>query len=186
MLANCRWQFLLDRLRRCLKLFVSTESTSCHEFVSQFGLAIFLYAKNFQKLLRRPSLAQVSVEWTSERPMEKGRNDGHGRSIASDSVSGDNSDHSGDRLSQNGEKQQVKTPTTRVYRPIFMAWKMWFRNYYVPMRLYRVRSTGNLSSVWLFILLTLYISDSVLPTKCHSSVCSDLSDNGSPLEIVLP
>ena len=33
---------------------------------------------------------------------------------------GDNSDHSGDRLNQSGEKQQVKT-----------AWKMSFRNYYV-------------------------------------------------------
>ena len=39
--ANCRWQFLLDRLGSCLKLFVSTESTSSHEFASQFGLAIF-------------------------------------------------------------------------------------------------------------------------------------------------
>ena len=32
---------MLDHLRRCLKLFVSTESTSCHEFASQFGLYIF-------------------------------------------------------------------------------------------------------------------------------------------------
>ena len=29
-------------------------------------------------------------------------------------MSGDNCGHSGDRLSQNGEKQQVKTATTRV------------------------------------------------------------------------
>ena len=48
MLANSWSQFLLDRLRRCLKLFISTESISCHEFASQFGLAIFLYAKNTQ------------------------------------------------------------------------------------------------------------------------------------------
>ena len=41
MLANCRSQFLLDRLGRCLKLFVSTDSTSCHECASQFGLAFF-------------------------------------------------------------------------------------------------------------------------------------------------
>ena len=33
------------------------------------------------------------------------------------------------RLSQNGEKQQVKTATMRVYT--FMARKIWFRNYYV-------------------------------------------------------
>ena len=39
-LANCRSQFLLDRLGRCLKLFVSTESKSWHEFASQFCLAI--------------------------------------------------------------------------------------------------------------------------------------------------
>ena len=39
---------MLDRLGRCLKLFLSSDSTPCHEFASQFGLAIFLYAKNFQ------------------------------------------------------------------------------------------------------------------------------------------
>ena len=44
-------------------------------------------------------------------------------------MSGDNCGHSGDRLSQNGEKQQVKTATMRVYT--FMAWKLWFRNHYV-------------------------------------------------------
>ena len=37
--------FLLDRLGRCLKLFVSTDSTCCHEFASQFGLAIFYTQK---------------------------------------------------------------------------------------------------------------------------------------------
>ena len=36
---------------------------------------------------------------------------GHGRSIASDNMSGNNSDHSGERLSQNGDNR-----TTRVYR----------------------------------------------------------------------
>ena len=41
-LANLRPQFLLDRLGRCLKLFVSTESTSCHELASQFGLEFFM------------------------------------------------------------------------------------------------------------------------------------------------
>ena len=44
--ANCRLQFLLDLLGRCLKLSVLAESISCHEFAFQFGLAIFLYAKN--------------------------------------------------------------------------------------------------------------------------------------------
>ena len=40
MLANGRSQFLLDRLGRFLKLLVSTHSTSCHEFASQFGLEV--------------------------------------------------------------------------------------------------------------------------------------------------
>ena len=31
---------MLDRLGRCLKLFVSTESTSCHEFASQVGVEL--------------------------------------------------------------------------------------------------------------------------------------------------
>ena len=47
-LKNCRSQFLLDRLGRCLKLFISTESTSCHESASQFVLEYFLYSKNTQ------------------------------------------------------------------------------------------------------------------------------------------
>ena len=40
-LANYRTQFLLDRLGRYLKLFVSNDSTSCHEFASQYGIAFF-------------------------------------------------------------------------------------------------------------------------------------------------
>ena len=56
MFANCWSQFLLDRLGRCLKLSVSTDSTSCHEFASQFGLA-FVYTRNTTKYDRadRPS-----------------------------------------------------------------------------------------------------------------------------------
>ena len=56
-------------------------------------------------------------------------NASHGRSIASDNTSGDNSDHSGEILSQNGKKQQVKTATARGYTSRLE--KMWFRNYYV-------------------------------------------------------
>ncbi len=59
--ANGRSQFLLDRLGRCVTLFVSTESTSSHEFASQFGLAIFLYAKNTQKLTETVSPARVLI-----------------------------------------------------------------------------------------------------------------------------
>ena len=46
--AKCRSQFLLDCLERCVKLFVSTESISCHVLASQVGLNIFLHAKNTQ------------------------------------------------------------------------------------------------------------------------------------------
>ena len=53
--ANCISQFLLDHLRRYLKLFASTVILSSHEFASQFGLANFLYVKNTQKLSRKPS-----------------------------------------------------------------------------------------------------------------------------------
>ena len=59
-LANCRSQFLLDRLGRCIKLFVSTESTSCREFTCQFGLSIFLYAKSTQNY-REYLVARVTV-----------------------------------------------------------------------------------------------------------------------------
>ena len=55
--ANCRSQFLLDRLGRCLKLIVSSESISCHECASQFGLEFVLYAKkkpNLSLILSRP------------------------------------------------------------------------------------------------------------------------------------
>ena len=93
---NCRSQFLLDCLGRCLKLSVSTDGTSSHEVASHFGLAIFVYAKNTQKLSRRPSPAQVFVECAS-----------HGRSIAIDNMSGNNSDHIGERLNQNGDNESL-------------------------------------------------------------------------------
>ena len=44
--ADCRSQFLLDRLGRCLKLTVSYRGTSSHEFASQFGLAFFIREKH--------------------------------------------------------------------------------------------------------------------------------------------
>ena len=74
----------------------SHRPTSCHEFKSQFGLPIFWYAKNTQKLSRRPSLAQVSVECA-----------GHGRSPAT-TRSATTAIIAGERLNQNDEKQQVK------------------------------------------------------------------------------
>ncbi len=43
--ADCRSQFLLDRLGRCLKLIVSYRGTSSHEFASLFGLEFFIREK---------------------------------------------------------------------------------------------------------------------------------------------
>ena len=66
-------QLLLDRIGRCLKLFVSTERSSSHEFVSQFGLDMFVYAKNTQKLSRIPSrqVAPYVTKHTDVRDQSK-------------------------------------------------------------------------------------------------------------------
>ena len=48
--TNGRSKFLLDRLGRCLKLFVSNDSTSCHELASQIGLELF-YTRKTQKTI---------------------------------------------------------------------------------------------------------------------------------------
>ena len=65
-LANCRSQFLLDRLGRSLKLFVSSESTSCHKFASQFGLAIFVFAMNAQNFGKPDRPRMCLFEWSSD------------------------------------------------------------------------------------------------------------------------
>ncbi len=67
-LANCSSQFLLDRLGRCLKLFVSTESTCCHEFAFQFGLEFF-YAKNTQNLGETGPPVPVFISMASDQPL---------------------------------------------------------------------------------------------------------------------
>ena len=62
LLSNCRSQFLLDRLGRCLKLFVSTVSPSCHEFVwlystkisimiMSYGSETWIYLKSVQNMI---------------------------------------------------------------------------------------------------------------------------------------
>ena len=111
-LANSRSQFLLDRLGRCLKLFVSTES-----ILSRIRVSVrprnFLYAKNTQNY-REYRVARTNV-YLNEAAT------GHcspvtvGRSPATTYMSGDNRDYSGVRLSQDGEMQQVKTATTIDY-----------------------------------------------------------------------
>ena len=39
-------QLLIDRIGRCIQLLVSTDTTLCHEFPSQFGLAFFIREKH--------------------------------------------------------------------------------------------------------------------------------------------
>ena len=101
--ADCRSQFLLDRLGRCLKLIVSYRGTSSHELASQFGLAIFYTRKtsiNYRE-------CRVSSIWLLN---EKGRNAG----LAGDrsTVSGKHTrafnGHSTDRLSQHDENNKSK------------------------------------------------------------------------------
>ncbi len=59
-LANCRSEFLLDRLGRYRKLFVSTESTSCLEFISLFGIAFFCMRKT-PKTIANIRVARATV-----------------------------------------------------------------------------------------------------------------------------
>ena len=99
-------------LGRCIKLFVSTESTCSHEFAFQFGLAIlYTREKNTQKSAETVSPARVYTavfQWTSDRP-RKGSVPA-ARLVASytpnsDNLNGDNCGHSGDSLTQNGERE---------------------------------------------------------------------------------
>ena len=62
-------QFLLDPLGRCLKLFVSTESTSSHDFASQFGVAFFYTRKTPQQLTEDLRPREWLFEWTRERSL---------------------------------------------------------------------------------------------------------------------
>ena len=61
-------QVSLDRFGRCLKLFVSTVGLSYHEFVSQFGLAIFIGEKHI-KTLADNRVARASVRLNEPRPV---------------------------------------------------------------------------------------------------------------------
>ena len=55
---------MLDLLGRCLKLSVSADSIFCHEFAFQFGLAIFLYAKNIKNLGEIGWVARIFISMT--------------------------------------------------------------------------------------------------------------------------
>ena len=111
--ADCRSQFLLDRLGRCLKLIVSSGSTSCHEFASQFGLAFFYTRKtsiNYRE-------CRVSRIWLLN---EKWRNAG---------LAGDRSTVSGKHTRANTTKTTNQNGDNESL--YIHALKMWFRNYYV-------------------------------------------------------
>ena len=107
--ADCRSQFLLDRLGRCLKLIVSSGSTSCHEFASQFGLAFFLYAKNIHKLSRMPSLAHMAVEWTRHTD---------NNAVTVESLA---TRRSRNNCGHTAKNQRVKTATVRVYTTLLLG-----------------------------------------------------------------
>ena len=93
-----------------------SDSTSCHEFASQVGLAFFIREKHPKTITKTESRASACLlNEPASDPSKRGGNAGHGRSITSDNMNGDNSDQGGNRLSQTGEKRQVKTATTMVY-----------------------------------------------------------------------
>ena len=117
-LPKCRSQFLLDRIGRCLNLFVSIERTSAHEFAFQLGLDMFYTLKtstNYREnRLSSKFMLNVAASGRKEAlltPVTVDRSPGN---------SGNGKGHSGDILSQTCEKQQVKTVTTRMYT--FTAW----------------------------------------------------------------
>ena len=64
--ANCWSQFLLDHLGKCLKLFVSTDSTSCHDFASQSAYNFFIREKHPKPRGNRAITA--SVYFNGQRP----------------------------------------------------------------------------------------------------------------------
>ena len=74
---------MLDRHGRCIKLFVSTESTSCQAFASQFDLDIFYTGKTPKTMAKTDCRASLCL--MKQSAVEKGRyyvtNHGHGRSI---------------------------------------------------------------------------------------------------------
>ena len=69
---------MLDLLGRCLKLSVSAESISCHEFAFQFGLEKNLYAKNIKNIGEIGWIARVFISMTLLPAMNASGAVGHG------------------------------------------------------------------------------------------------------------
>ena len=88
-------------------MFISTDSTFCHEFASQFGLAFCLYAKNKNKNYHEDRLSRMWLLNEPATPVTM-----RSRLNCQRSVGAATTAVSGDRLSQNSENQQVKTAAT--------------------------------------------------------------------------
>ena len=101
-LANCRSRFWLDRLGRCLKLFVSTDSTSCHKFASQFGLAIFYSRKTPKTIANIASHTRLLIRMT-HRPAIYGQ--------------------------RNRRKEGVSSSWLGAYRPMEQRQRGWWRRW---------------------------------------------------------
>ena len=69
---------MLDLLGSCVKLSVSAESISCHEFAFHLVLAIFLYAKNIKNLGEIGWVAHVFILMTLLPAMNASGAVGHG------------------------------------------------------------------------------------------------------------
>ena len=107
MLASCRSQFLRDRLGRCLKLFVSTDSRAY--ILSQVRLSFrpsYFYTRKTPTNYRedRPSCMCLLNEQATPVTMRSRLNRQRAIGVATTAVK-----LSGDRLNRNSEKQQVKT-----------------------------------------------------------------------------
>ena len=102
---------LLDRLGKCLKLFVSSDSISCHEFASQFGLAFFYMRKTFINYHEQPFSCKFLLN-------EKGRNAGLAvdRSTVFPTSTRAVNVVSSDRFSQHGENNKSKRRQRELYR----------------------------------------------------------------------
>ena len=72
------------RIGICIKLFVSTDSTSSHEFPSQFGLAFIIREKHPQTITNTDPRARFCWNEPASDPSKRGGNAGYGRPIASD------------------------------------------------------------------------------------------------------
>ena len=160
--ADCRSQFFLDRLGRCLKLIVSYRGTSSHECASQCGLA-FLYTW------------KTSINYRECRPSlncllnEKGRNAG----LAGDrsTVSGKHTrafnGHSTDRLNHTTKTTSQNGDNKSLY---IHALKMWFRNWGVLLYSLFIRIAAPLA--FFDLLVAVYTSGLELRKKWQMRVAS--------------